>query len=156
MSLHQETLQNRKGTYVLVMESKEDIDCKVGRYGILNVHPGYYVYVGSAFGPGGIRTRVCRHLKDGKKMHWHIDYLSKIARISEVWYLYDKKCYEHLWARVFSSYPGVYIPLYGFGSSDCRCLSHLFFFKSAPSSKKFFEKVKETGECEGLINIVTL
>ena len=40
---------------------------------------GTYVYAGSAFGPGGIRARVSRHLRTGKKPHWHIDHLSARA-----------------------------------------------------------------------------
>ena len=38
---------------------------------------------------------------------------------------------------------GVILPLPGFGSSDCRCLSHLFFYKSKPSGSHFRRKIRK-------------
>lgn len=38
--------------------------------------PGEYLYVGSAFGPGGLAARVGRHLDPGAhRRHWDIDFL---------------------------------------------------------------------------------
>ncbi len=41
--------------------------------------PGWYFYVGSARGSGGIRARVRRHFRHKKTAHWHIDRLTKEA-----------------------------------------------------------------------------
>lgn len=84
---------------------------------------GDYVYAGSAFGPGGIRARVTRHLRADKKPHWHIDHLSARA-----WYI-DVRTYpgERECALVADMLAeGAEFPVPGFGSSDCRdCAAHL-------------------------------
>jgi Uri superfamily endonuclease len=96
--------------------------------------PGYYVYVGSALGPGGVRARVLRHCRTNKSEHWHIDYLpmSPVA----AWYRHTTECLEHRWAELFSSVMGLSsIP--GFGCSDCRCESHLFVAHREPDFAAF-------------------
>jgi Uri superfamily endonuclease len=120
----------RPGTYVLVLSSASDAEIRVGRHGCLRPQPGLYVYVGSALGPGGVRTRVNHHLRDSPRPHWHIDYLRPHATVVEVWLCYGRKRREHLWARFLSSRSGVSVPMPGFGSSDCNCESHLFLFAS--------------------------
>ena len=39
------------------------------------LEPGYYVYIGSGWGPGGLASRICRHLgcRPRRRLHWHID-----------------------------------------------------------------------------------
>jgi len=87
---------------------------------------GYYVYVGSAFGPGGIRARLGRHLSDNKTQRWHIDFLR--AHTEPVKYVIaPEKRLEHVWANELAQRNAASMPVTGFGSSDCRCTSHLFF-----------------------------
>jgi Uri superfamily endonuclease len=54
---------------------------------------------------------------------------------------------------------GASVPIAGFGSSDCRCKTHLFFFRRRPSFKEFRQKAqgsvrsnvksqKANGKCE--------
>ena len=57
-------------------ENFQALEILVGRLGALPVEPGFYVYVGSAFGPGGLERRVGRHATTEKKHRWHIDYLT--------------------------------------------------------------------------------
>lgn len=85
--------------------------------------PGIYVYCGSAFGPGGIRARVERHLRTDKKPHWHIDRLSARATCIDVkTYPVGREC--DLVAALISERAVAPVP--GFGSSDCRnCAAHL-------------------------------
>jgi Uri superfamily endonuclease len=40
---------------------------------------------------------------------------------------------EHDWATCFAEMPGASVPLAGFGSSDCACETHLYFFKKRPA-----------------------
>ena len=96
----------------------------------MRLQSGFYVYVGSALGPGGICARVNHHLRNSPRPHWHIDYLRPHANVEEVWLCHGRKRREHSWARLLSSMPGVSVPMLGFGSSDCACEAHLFFFKS--------------------------
>lgn len=121
------------GTYALVLESLSDAQLQVGRRGILLIHPGFYVYVGSAFGSGGLQARLSHHLGPALRPHWHIDYLRRKAKLVAVWYRCGRTRREHTWARALRNVPGSSVPLRGFGSSDCKCESHLFFFPSLPA-----------------------
>jgi len=115
------------------MISSSDQWIQVGKLGRLHVRPGCYVYVGSAFGPGGLKARIEHHMKISPHPHWHIDYLRSILYLNKVWYTHDSKRLEHRWAATFSSLKGASIPMAGFGSSDCSCNSHLFALTSQPS-----------------------
>ncbi|MCG8401132.1 MAG: GIY-YIG nuclease family protein [Firmicutes bacterium] len=126
------TPENEHGTYVLILQAKKSVSLQIGKLGLMTVQPGNYVYIGSAFGPGGVRGRLNHHLTGGTKPHWHIDYLRQAADVIQVWYVYCSTRYEHKWAEIFGSYPGASVPMPGFGSSDCKCSTHLFFFEQIP------------------------
>lgn len=95
---------------------------KVGALGVLEFPRGFYAYCGSAM--GGLGARINRHLRKEKKVRWHVDYLLEKGRITKVLYAETNERLECQLANglnnVFNAYPG-------FGSSDCRCPSHLFF-----------------------------
>jgi Uri superfamily endonuclease len=113
-----------KGSYALFMHLKEEDEIRIGSLGKIELPKGYYVYVGSAM--NGIEGRVNRHLRNRKKVHWHIDYFLKKVEISSVYYLESKKRTECKIANKFSrEFEGV--PK--FGSSDCQCEGHLFYGK---------------------------
>jgi Uri superfamily endonuclease len=109
----------------------------VGKLGRLCLRPGCYVYVGSAFGPGGLKARISHHMKISPKPHWHMDYLRPALTLREIWFTYDCSHREHQWADVLTGSRGGTILFPGFGASDCRCKSHLIFFDSRPSSAWF-------------------
>lgn len=129
--------ESRPGTYALVLSSASDAVIRVGRLGDLRLQPGFYVYVGSAQGPGGVRARLAHHMRHAEHPHWHIDYLRQHTTLEEIWFCYDRKSREHAWARCFAGMRGVSVPLAGFGSSDCDCETHLFFFKRRPARARF-------------------
>jgi Uri superfamily endonuclease len=131
----------RPGTYALVFKAKRKKQLIIGKLGTLNLQPGYYVYVGSAFGPGGLKARVGHHRKSTSRRHWHIDYLSEYLPPAEVWYTHDPTHREHRWSDVLAQAEGASIPLPGFGSSDCRCISHLYFLSTRPSGNYFRRKI---------------
>src|SRR5664280_171056 len=108
-----------------------------GRLGALRLRSGFYVYVGSALGPGGVRARRAHHRKLSRRPHWHIDYLRAHTRVEEIWYCLDTRRLEHIWAEHIRLTEGASVPLVGFGSTDCRCESHLFFFERRPSRERF-------------------
>ena len=128
-------MQALPGTYALIFSAAQKDQLAVGKIGTLRLQPGFYVYVGSAFGPGGLKARIRHHSRRAAHPHWHIDYLSSALELKEIWYTCDPVHREHQWATIISNTRGSSAPLAGFGSSDCRCNTHLSFFKSKPGSK---------------------
>ena len=132
------------GTYALVLESAARAVVEVGRLGRIRLHRGFYVYVGSALGPGGLRARIGRHLDPGCAIHWHVDYLKRATRIVEIWYVADPVRREHAWARAIGDLSNATIPIPGFGASDCRCATHLFHFPTRPRLATFARALGRT------------
>ena len=119
-------MKAKPGTYAVVFECQRKAIVQVGRLGSLEVRPGVYLYVGSAFGPGGVRARVLRHCRRDKPKHWHIDYLAEALEPLSVFVSYTGERLEHRWADAVGELPGV-SSVKGFGCSDCSCKSHLFY-----------------------------
>ena len=133
----QPRLQSTPGTYALILSSTADELLQIGRLGQLPVRAGFYVYVGSAFGPGGVRARLAHHCRPAARPHWHIDYLRMVTYPITIWYTYDTLRREHQWAEVLQRTRGASIPLQRFGASDCTCVSHLYFLRTRPSWNAF-------------------
>ena len=129
------------GTYALVLRISLCADILIGKLGMLRVQPGCYVYVGSALGPGGLASRVGRHATAEKRCRWHIDYLTAMGTLDEVWYTTDTLRRECLWAKALRQMRGATVPLERFGSSDCRCRSHLICFQKRPSLRTFRQRL---------------
>ena len=130
------------GTYVLVLASQRTGPLRIGTLGTLALKPGVYIYVGSAFGPGGLAARIGHHTRIAVRPHWHIDYLRAVCDLLEVWLTTEATRHEHLWARALARLPGAVLPMPGFGSSDCQCAAHLFCFQKPPSVKAFRQRVR--------------
>ena len=132
-------MKSDPGTYVPVFHCLTNMQLEVGKWGTINIEPGYYCYVGSAFGPGGVKARVARHYRTGKAKHWHIDYLREHLELVGVWYSCQNNKLEHDWAGTLSAMPGME-PIQGFGCSDCQCYSHLFRSVNQPVFRQFCNK----------------
>lgn len=130
-------LARRAGTYVLVLRVTAPAHLNIGRLGLVNLKPGYLLYVGSAFGPGGLAVRVAHHVRPDKRRHWHIDYLTCRFGVDEVWFSYDMQRREHQWAALLAELAGSSLPWPGFGASDCRCTAHLAAIANRPSYTEF-------------------
>ena len=111
-----------KGSYILLIKLPAEQTIAIGSRKALYFPRGYYAYVGSAI--SGFKSRLNRHLRDDKKLHWHIDYLLQKTSISGVIICEAEEKIECAIARAlrhrFNSIPY-------FGASDCKCPSHLFF-----------------------------
>ncbi|MFQ5557790.1 MAG: DUF123 domain-containing protein [Acidimicrobiales bacterium] len=121
----------RGGTYVLCLRVDRAGRRQVGRLGDLAFEAGSYLYVGSAFGPGGLRARLGHHLGAVDRPRWHLDHLREIAVPVEIWWA--EVAVEHDWARALAAVRGARPPHRGFGSSDCACPSHLVHRSRAPA-----------------------
>jgi Uri superfamily endonuclease len=116
-----------KGTYVLVISIGQETRINVGALGGIDFAKGRYAYVGSA--QSGLKRRVERHFRKDKRKFWHIDYLlnDDHVKILEVFYKEAGKIEE---CKIAEKVGHKSFPVDGFGSSDCKCVSHLFKLKS--------------------------
>lgn len=135
------TGMSKGGTYALVMVLEEGLCLQVGRLGVHDLSAGYYVYMGSAL--NGLSGRISYHLRSEKKFHWHIDYLLSCAKVAEIWYTVSHERLECVWSTVLQLLPGASHSIRGFGASDCRCYSHLGYFRTAPSLDLFNDKLRQ-------------
>lgn len=115
------------GTYALLLTADAPTTLSVGRLGIVSFPPGLYAYLGSAHGPGGLKARIGRHLRAGKPLHWHIDYLTAALRVTHVLAATSEGAQECDWVRRLLEMKGASVPASGFGNTDCRshCPAHL-------------------------------
>jgi Uri superfamily endonuclease len=117
------------------------IHLRIGGLGIHSFPPGYYVYVGSAL--GGLSGRLRRHLRSEKRLHWHIDYLLQKAAVAQIWYAIGSDRLECKWNAILRNLPGATRSIPGFGASDCRCPSHLTYFRVSPPFGLFKKSLEQ-------------
>lgn len=122
------TGEETRGTYALLLRCARTREVTVGALGRLRFEAGWYVYVGSALGPGGLAARVGRHRKAVKKPRWHVDYLRRVCALEEVVERRGAERLECVWAGRLEGLRAVE----GFGSSDCGCTAHLFYSAERP------------------------
>jgi Uri superfamily endonuclease len=134
----------KNGTYVLIFELRSSFRLSVGRLGLFNFPAGWYAYTGSALGPGGLPARIRHHLGIATRPHWHMDYLRPRGYMREVWYGRGPYYDEHRWAACLRSMPRTVAVVPGFGSSDCRCETHLVYFSARPGINPFKRRQKST------------
>jgi len=104
-------------SYILIMRNQMDRTLRVGKNLMINFKSGYYYYVGSA----KRISRVKRHFQMNKNLRWHIDYISTVFDVVGAVILEFEECEL---AKILSKHlKGVK----GFGCSDCRCETHLFY-----------------------------
>ncbi len=125
------------GQYVLLLLLPIDQQLTIGKLGEFIFPAGWYTYVGSAFGAGGLMGRLKHHLKPVQKPHWHIDYFRQAAEVKEIWLSPDTEKREQAWVDLMLAIPGAIVPVDGFGASDSSRDSHLIYFDIKPSLEDF-------------------
>lgn len=123
------TLPSDPGTYLLRLPCPRPLTLRL-RGRAVELAPGWYFYVGSAFGPGGLAARLAHHLRPSARPHWHIDHLRRHLVPDAVWVCRGQRRLEHDWAARLQQQADGQVA--GFGASDCRCASHLFHFVREP------------------------
>jgi sugar fermentation stimulation protein A len=126
-----------RGSYLLVLKSERLKLIEVGRLGKFMFQKGYYIYVGSAM--SNLRARIKRHRQKRKKIHWHIDYLTQFTDEFLAIPIRSSQRQECEIAQALSSIMKGGPP--GFGSSDCKCLTHLFWSEKIPLQMEAFHNV---------------
>ena len=129
-----------KGSYALALQLSDQYEITVGKPGTFFV-AGYYVYFGSAL--NSLEGRFQRPSRPDKKLHWHIDYLSRAARIVEVWWTRNESRQEYAWTQLALRHMDVIAPLWGFVSSDCRhSPSHLVYLPGLKQAGEVLRRLK--------------
>lgn len=135
------TFPRERGTYALLFHLDTEKEIRVGRKGVFHLAPGYYVYVGSARGPGGLAARLRRHFSREKRPYWHVDYLTLcVTPVGAIWST-QATAMECAWVAQLLRTPGATVPVRGFGNGDCNngCPAHLIGI--APDSAQHLEDV---------------
>ena len=117
-------------TYLLFLKLPKMTNIPVGKLGQFSFPAGQYIYVGRA--KKNLETRLERHQRKNKTLHWHIDYLLHYAKLEKI-ITYDGNDECGL-AKHLAFQPGITAPVSKFGSSDCSCGSHLFHLNGSHSS----------------------
>ena len=135
--MNSHTAIDGKGVYVLLLSLPITSSVTIGRLGTFHFPAGFYLYVGSAMGPGGLAARLGRHIRLEKRLHWHIDYLRPIVALEEIWLQVTQESIECRWAHVARHMSNAMVPVPGFGASDCRCSGHLIHLPARPRAPDF-------------------
>jgi len=113
-----------KGAYLLVLTITTPFELAIKTLADHRIEAGFYIYCGSARGPGGIKARLKRHFARDKRQHWHIDHLSSKATDLRALAIFEGD--ECELASILIRSDGFCVPVKGFGASDCsHCQSHL-------------------------------
>ena len=131
----------QKGTYLLILKMAATSHLHVGALGKVKFDRGYYLYVGSAFGSGGLRARLRHHANPSRSPRWHIDYLKNATALREIIVSWSPVRHEHEWAKRLMTADFLFPVKNGFGASDCNCQTHLFYSNRRPPpdmAKRFF------------------
>jgi len=128
---------HRPGTYALILYCASPCCATVGKLGPVFIPRGHWVYVGSAFGPGGVPFRLAHHLRPTRRPHWHLDYIKACMQPVDIWITADPVKREHDWAACMAALPQASQPIAGFGASDCSCYAHLIHCPQRPAFSAF-------------------
>ncbi|AEF86061.1 putative transcriptional regulator [Treponema primitia ZAS-2] len=132
---HGKLADSNSGNYLILLELPREQAIEIGALGTIAFKSGWYVYTGSA--RKNLSQRVNRHLRHHyKQKHWHLDYLTPQAGKIKALPIMSYRNLECGLARDLEKIGGLGIP--GFGSSDCRCDSHLFYFTDPPMENRDF------------------
>jgi len=139
------------GVYLLLLELKTDKRISVGRLGEILFKKGFYVYIGSAI--RNLYKRLDRHKRREKRFRWHIDYLRKYADHLRVIPILTPEKIECELAQNLKPLTQFLIP--HFGSSDCNCESHLFYYEKNPLNLKDFINLINFYRLEKPLELIT-
>jgi Uri superfamily endonuclease len=118
------SLGAKKGAYLLLIDIIKPYDVTISTLAETILETGQYIYIGNAYGPGGIQSRLKRHFATSKKTHWHIDHITTQAKDVTA-YAVENGIECDLVKTLFES-GRFHFPIKNFGSSDCKlCTSHL-------------------------------
>ncbi len=137
----QEGMRNKPhtGVYALIIQVPRQETIRIGRLGPVAFARGIHVYVGSAL--NSLEGRISRHFRPTKRKHWHVDFLvmSSGVKLVAVASRPTTRAIECAMSRAIRK--RALSGTRGFGSSDCKCDSHLHYFKTLQKASKVLAEV---------------
>ncbi len=140
------------GTYVVLLHAPAAGVMRLGRHGTFRLPAGHLLYVGTAFGAGGVLSRTDRHVLGTGPRLWQLDDLRGFAAPVARWWTHHPSPLEHAWARAAADLPGCLGVAPGAGGTDCHstgdrrvCPAHLFAFAAPPTPRAFARRLGQAG-----------
>lgn len=115
--------------YAIFFQLENEKTIQIGKLTTHTFDKGKYIYVGSA--KKNIAARVNRHIRLEKPLRWHFDYLRPYGEVTKV-ITFEEKLGECGLTNQLKKKFNASTPVKKFGSSDCRCYSHLLFYEEDP------------------------
>jgi Uri superfamily endonuclease len=138
---------SHKGTYIFFSLLRSTATIRINQSGKTHrFQRGWYAYIGSAFGRGGLKSRLNRHYQGHGKGPWQIDFFRQgVHPHGRAWVSYQDRSLEAQWSAVFQLMTGVSVPVTNFGNSDDRgpaalkgvVRTHLFQINRKPKLAEF-------------------
>jgi sugar fermentation stimulation protein A len=122
------------GSYFMLLHLPREVTTTVGSLGTRTFAAGHYLYVGTA--GRGLGRRMERHQRKRTAVHWHIDSLKGHADRCTAIPIRSSSPLEHELAAAVGKIADGCVA--SFGSSDCECTSHLFYFTDLPLRRPAF------------------
>ncbi len=133
-----------RGVYLLIIEITKPLTIAIRNTGY-KLEPGYYIYVGSAWGSGGLKSRIARHIKKDKKIHWHIDKITSTPFTAVKTICLLPGAPAHYESSIASTLLTKLDFIPGFGSSDKReDTSHLFICRTYSKCLETIRSLEKT------------
>jgi len=132
--------EKNKGIYILEFYAESSFELNIKKFAGRVFPKGYYYYSGSA--QKNLSSRLSRHLRIEKIIHWHIDHLTTHPDLNiKAVYICDNgpKSLECEIVANLIGLKNIEQPLLGFGNGDCStCKTHLIYSKTRiPQSHLF-------------------
>lgn len=110
---------------MLLLLLGDGVSTTVGRLGMCTFDPGAYAYAGSAV--RGLDHRLARHARRGKRVHWHVDRLTRLPQchVRGAVMFPATGPTECEAVGLLARLPTARVTPVGFGASDHRCGGHL-------------------------------
>ncbi len=135
------------GSYLIIGRLDNDIHMASGHFKGSELLRGYYGYSGSACGPGGLFSRISRHLIPDTKRFWHFDHLKASLNFVEILFSVGSHGLECEVIKEIQQMEEVTFPIPKFGASDCsnRCPAHLFRLPLSSEPGSVIQKLNDRG-----------
>jgi Uri superfamily endonuclease len=138
----QKQIKSNSGIYILEIQVPKNFSLGIPKFKGKKINSGFYYYVGSA--QKNLEQRINRHLRKDKKLHWHIDHLTKPERNQIKSILVFQDHVKDFECRLVSDLEIIYNflhPIRSFGNSDCKiCKSHLLYSKNKIDQSHLFSR----------------